>query len=398
MSSILDRDTFNCFVRETHAELAGAASGPLAGLTFGAKDIYDVEGHRCTFGSPTWLATHAPAKDTAVAVRQLVAAGATLAGKTQTAELTYSLNGENVHYGSVLNPNAPGRDTGGSSSGSAAATAAGLVDFALGSDTGGSVRLPASFCGVYGMRPSHGRVSLEGACPLGPSFDTAGWFARDAALFEKIGRVLLGDDAPAAVPGRLLLAADAFQRAGRTVGDALQGAVAKVESVLGKAEPVTVAAEGLDDWGMNVFRVIQAHEAWQSLGAWITEHKPALGPGIKERFQWASTVDRAMLLGAASKREEVSRRMDRMLAGNAVLVLPASPGIAPKIGAPAAEIDDFRARALAILSIAGLARLPQVSLPMATLDGCPLGISLIAARGNDTLLLELAKTLEHQIR
>ncbi len=393
MSSILDRDTFNSFVRETHAELAGAATGPLAGLTFGAKDIYDVEGHRVTFGNPQWLDTHAPAKQTAVAVRQLVAAGASLAGKTQTAELTYSLNGENIHYGSVLNPNAPGRDTGGSSSGSAAATAAGLVDFALGSDTGGSVRLPASFCGLYGMRPSHGRVSLEGACPLGPSFDTAGWFARDAALFETVGRVLLGDDAPAAVPGRLLLATDAFERAGRTVGDALQGAVAKVESVLGKAEPVTVASEGLDDWGMNVFRVIQAHEAWQSLGTWITEQQPQLGPGVKERFAWAATVDRGMLLAAASKREEITRRMERLLAGNAVLVLPTSPGIAPKIGAPSAEIDDFRARALAILCIAGLARLPQVTLPMATLDGCPLGLSLVAARGNDTMLLALARKL-----
>lgn len=393
MPSILDRDTFNSFVRETHAELAGAVSGPLAGLTFGAKDIYDVEGHRCTFGNPTWLATHAPALHTAVAVRQLVAAGATLVGKTQTAELTYSLNGENIHYGSVLNPNAPGRDTGGSSSGSAAATAAGLVDFALGSDTGGSVRLPASFCGLYGMRPSHGRVSLEGACPLGPSFDTAGWFARDAALFETVGRVLLGDNAPAAVPGRLLLAADAFERAGGTVGDALQGAVAKVESVLGKAESVTVATEGLDDWGMNVFRVIQAHEAWQSLGAWITEHQPQLGPGVKERFAWASTVDRGMLLAAASKREEIARRMERLLAGNTVLMLPTSPGIAPRIGAPSAEIDDFRARALAILSIAGLARLPQVSLPMATLDGCPLGVSLVAARGNDTMLLAFARKL-----
>jgi amidase len=182
MPSILDRDTFNAFVRETHAELAGATAGPLAGLTFGAKDIYDVAGNRVTFGNPTWLETHGPAARTAVAVQQLVDAGASLAGKTQTAELTYSLNGENVHYGSVLNPNAPGRDTGGSSSGSAAATAAGLVDFALGSDTGGSVRLPASFCGLYGMRPSHGRVSLDGACPLGPSFDTAGWFARDAAV------------------------------------------------------------------------------------------------------------------------------------------------------------------------------------------------------------------------
>jgi amidase len=393
MHSILDRDTFNSFVRETHAELAGAASGPLAGLTFGAKDIYDVEGHRCTFGNPTWLETHAPAKQTAVAVRQLVAAGASLAGKTQTAELTYSLNGENIHYGSVLNPNAPGRDTGGSSSGSAAATAAGLVDFALGSDTGGSVRLPASFCGLYGMRPSHGRVSLEGACPLGPSFDTAGWFARDAALFEKVGRVLLGDDAPAAAPGRLLLATDAFERAGSTVAGALGAAVAKVESVLGKAEAVTVATEGLDEWGMNVFRVVQAHEAWQSLGAWITEHKPQIGPGVKERFAWAATVDRGMLLAAASKREEITRRMERLLAGNAVLVLPTSPGIAPKIGAPAAEIDDFRARALAILCIAGLARLPQVTLPLATLDGCPLGLSLVAARGNDTMLLDLARKL-----
>jgi amidase len=393
MPSILDRDTFNSFVRETHAELAGAASGPLAGLTFGAKDIYDVEGHRCTFGNPTWLETHAPAKQTAVAVRQLVAAGATLAGKTQTAELTYSLNGENIHYGSVLNPNAPGRDTGGSSSGSAAATAAGLVDFALGSDTGGSVRLPASFCGLYGMRPSHGRVSLDGACPLGPSFDTAGWFARDAALFEKIGRVLLGDDAPATAPGRLLLATDAFERAGPAVEAALGAAVAKVEAVLGQAEAVTVASEGLDDWGMNVFRVVQAHEAWQSLGAWITEHQPQLGPGVKERFAWASTVDRAALLAAASKREEISRRMERLLVGNAVLVLPTSPGIAPKIGAPSAEIDDFRARALAILCIAGLARLPQVTLPLATLDGCPLGLSLVAARGNDTMLLALARKL-----
>ena len=393
MPSILDRDTFNAFVRETHTELAGATSGPLAGLTFGAKDIYDVAGHRVTFGNPQWLESHAPAKQTAVAVQQLVEAGASMAGKTQTAELTYSLNGENIHYGSVLNPNAPGRDTGGSSSGSAAATAAGLVDFALGSDTGGSVRLPASFCGLYGMRPSHGRVSLEGACPLGPSFDTAGWFARDAAVFEKVGRVLLGDDAPAPAPGRLLLASDAFERAGTTVTGALGAAVAKVESVLGKAEAVTVADEGLDDWGMNVFRVIQAHEAWQSLGGWITEHKPKLGPGVKERFAWASTVDRAALLAAASKREAFAQRMERLLAGNAVLVLPTSPGIAPKIGAPTAEIDDFRARALAILCIAGLARLPQVTLPMATLDGCPLGLSLIAARGNDTLLLDLARKL-----
>ncbi len=393
MPSILDRDTLNAFVRETHAELPGAASGPLAGLTFGAKDIYSIAGHKVTFGNPQWLATHEPAARTARAVQQLVDAGATLVGKTQTAELTYSLNGENVHYGTPVNPNAPGRDCGGSSSGSASATAGGLVDFALGSDTGGSVRLPASFCGVYGIRPSHGRVSLEGACPLGPSFDVAGWFARDAATLARVGRVLLGDTAPAPQAGRVLLATDAFERAGAEVGEALRPALAKVETLLGRAEPVRVAAEGLPEWGMNVFRVIQAHEAWQSLGAWLTQVKPVLGPGIKERFEWASTVDRSMLLAAASKREEIARRMDRLLADNAVLVLPTCPGIAPKIGAPAAEVDDFRARALGILCIAGLAKLPQVSLPLASIDGCPLGLSLIAARGNDTLLLDVAQQL-----
>jgi amidase len=393
MPSILDRDTLNAFVRETHAELPGAAGGPLAGLTFGAKDIYSVAGHKVTFGNPQWLATHEAATRTARAVQQLVDAGATLVGKTQTAELTYSLNGENVHYGTPVNPNAPGRDCGGSSSGSASATAGGLVDFALGSDTGGSVRLPASFCGVYGIRPSHGRVSLEDACPLGPSFDVAGWLARDAATLARVGRVLLGDTAPAAKPGRLLLATDAFERAGLQVSESLRPALARVEALLGRAEPVTVAAEGLPEWGMNVFRVAQAHEAWQSLGAWITQVKPTLGPGVKERFEWASTVDRGMLLAAASKREEIARRMDRLLADNAVLVLPTCPGIAPKIGAPAAEVDDFRARALAILCIAGLAKLPQISLPLASIEGCPLGLSLIAARGNDTLLLELAQQL-----
>ncbi|MBC7779049.1 MAG: amidase, partial [Proteobacteria bacterium] len=118
MPSILDRDTLNAFVRDTHAEQAGSTTGPLAGLTFGAKDIYDVAGQRVTFGNPQWLASHEPATRTAPAVQRLLDAGASLVGKTHTAELTYSLSGENVHYGAPVNPNAPGRDCGGSSSGS----------------------------------------------------------------------------------------------------------------------------------------------------------------------------------------------------------------------------------------------------------------------------------------
>ncbi len=393
MANILDRDIFGAFCRHTHVELAGAASGPLAGLTFGAKDIYDVAGHQTGFGSPDWLATHDAASATAPAVQRVLDAGARMVGKTHTDELTYSLNGENAHYGTPVNVNAPGRIPGGSSSGSAAAVAAALVDFALGSDTGGSVRAPASFCGIYGMRPTHGRIPLAGACPLAASFDTAGWFARDAALLERVGRVLLADDSAAPQPRRWLLAQDAFALAGGAVTNALEPALAGLAVLLGKPRPVTVANEGLPQW-FEVFRVLQGAEVWAQHGAWVTRVKPALGPGVRQRMQWAATVTASDAAPARQRREEIARRMHALLDNGAVLVLPTLPGIAPLRNTPAAESDDFRARALSLLCIAGLARLPQVSLPLAKLDGCPLGLSLIAASGNDTMLLEIARRLE----
>src|SRR5436309_7882862 len=193
MNSILDQDNLGAFSRHTHVAVKGTGAGPLPNLIFGAKNIYDVAGHKTGFGSPDWLATHGPATRTAPSKQILLDAGADLEGKPHTDELTYSLMGENAHYGPPINVNAPGRIPGGSSSGSAAAVAGRLVDFAVGSDTGGSVRAPASFCGIYGIRPTHGRVSLEGACPLAPSFDTYGWFARDPALLERGGHVPLGD-------------------------------------------------------------------------------------------------------------------------------------------------------------------------------------------------------------
>jgi amidase len=388
--SIFDRDAIGAFCRDTHAEQPGAATGPLAGLAFGAKDIYDIAGHRTGFGSPDWLMTHEPAERTAPTVQRLIEAGASLVGKTHTDELTYSLNGENPHYGTPVNVNAPGRIPGGSSSGSAAAVAGGLVDFALGSDTGGSVRAPASFCGVFGIRPTHGRVSLEGVCALAPSFDTAGWFASSAETLERVGGVLLGG--AAAAPGRLLFATDAFALAGDVVTAALGLALDRVRAALGAGEPVTVSREGLPEW-FKVFRTLQGAEVWAQHGEWVTRVKPALGPGVKERMAWAATVGPQDVAPARAQREAIARRMDELLAGNAVLVLPTVPGIAPYVASPPAAIDDFRGRAMSLLCIAGLARLPQVSLPLATLDGCPLGLSLLAGRGNDEMLLALARAV-----
>ena len=390
MAAIPD-DALGAFCRHSHVAVKGSGSGPLAGLSFGVKDIYDIAGHQTGFGSPDWLATHDAATRTAAAVETLLAAGADMAGKTQTDELTYSLNGENAHYGTPVNVNAPGRIPGGSSSGSAAATAGKLVDFALGSDTGGSVRAPASFCGVYGIRPTHRRVSLEGACALAQSFDTAGWFARDAVLLERIGGVLLGETA-AVKPGAALLAEDGFALLGSAAVAALQPALGKIKTVLGPLQPVTVSAEGLPQW-FQAFRVLQGAEIHQQLGAWVAQVQPKLGPGVRERMQWTATITAADIAGAQAVRDAARRRMDELLRDNAVLVLPTVPDIAPLLKTPAAALDDFRARAMSLLCIAGHAGLPQVTLPLATLYGCPIGISLVAARGNDALLLALARRI-----
>lgn len=391
MESILSRDRIGAFCRHTHVAVKAAKTGRLSGLTFGVKDIYDIAGHRTGFGSPEWFATHPAATRTAPTVQRLLDAGADMVGKTHTDELTYSLNGENAHYGTPVNVNAAGRIPGGSSSGSAAAVAAALCDFALGSDTGGSVRAPASYCGIYGIRPTHGRVSLEGACPLAPSFDTAGWFARDAALLERVGQALLGEER-AGKPGRLIIAEDAFQLSGTAISDALQPALERLRASLGSPQRVTVSTEGLPQW-FQVFRVLQGAEVWAQHGTWINRVKPQLGPGIKERINWAATLTARDVGPAKSKREDIARRMAELLAGNAVLALPTLPGIAPLLNTPPAELEDFRGRAMSLLCIAGLARLPQISLPVARLDGCPLGLSLIASRGGDSMLLALAKAL-----
>ena len=390
MAKIPD-DELGAFCRHTHVAVKGSGRGPLSGLTFGVKDIYDIAGHKTGFGSPDWLATHDAAKDTAATVAALLAAGADMPGKTQTDELTYSLNGENAHYGTPVNVNAPGRIPGGSSSGSAAATAGGLVDFALGSDTGGSVRAPASFCGIYGIRPTHGRVSLQGACALAPSFDTAGWFARDAALLEKVGRVLLGDAAAPAVGGALN-AVDAFALLDDAARAALQPALDRVRRVLGPSREVTVSESGLGGW-FQAFRVLQGAEIRDTLGPWVKQAQPKLGPGVRERMQWVMTIATEDIAAAQRVRDAVRARMDQLLSGNAVLVLPTVPDIAPLLNTPPAQLDDFRTRAMSLLCIAGHAGLPQVSLPLATLNGCPLGLSLAAGRGNDALLLQLARQI-----
>ena len=386
-------DPVGAFCRHNHVALKGAGEGPLAGLTFGAKDVFHIAGTRTGFGSPAWLATHDPPAETATAVKRLLDAGAALAGKTHTDELAYSLTGENVHYGAPINPRAPDRIPGGSSNGSAAAVTAGLVDFAIGTDCGGSVRLPASYCGIFGMRPTVGRVPLDGVIPFGPPFDVAGWFARDSHMLEKVGRVLLDDDSEPAPPRRLLRAADAFDMVDKAVAAALDRAVERVAAQVDLVEDVTVAPSGLEDW-FETFRVLQAASIWANHGAWIRATRPDFGPGVKERFEWAEALH-AGDVGAAKKRyEAMQMHIVQVMGEGDILCLPTSPRVAPLKNTPVDDIEiRYRHQAMHLLCIAGLGGLPQVSLPMAELDGLPLGLSLNGPRSADMQLLRLARRL-----
>ena len=371
-------------------------SGTLSGLTFAVKDIIDVEGHITGCGNPDWLRTHKKALRTAPCIRRLLDAGATLVGKTVTEELATGLTGENIHYGTPINVNAPGRVSGGSSSGSAAAVAAELVDFSIGSDTGGSVRAPASFCGIYGIRPSHGRVSMQGVMKLAPSFDVIGWVSLDPILLRNIGTVLFDRPNPIPSPGRLLVAEDVMELLDYNIRNELMKAVDIVAKFLGPSKLIRVSdlegIPGLDKW-VNVTRAIWGGEAWAVHKEWINSVKPRFGSGVAARFTARSKVTTSEIEIARLQRDVISAHLKELLSGGDVLALPAAPGIAPPIGGSDLEIDPFREANEPIGCTSGLAGLPQISLPLTSFDGLPLGLGIAAGPGNDELLLDLAVTM-----
>jgi amidase len=368
-------------------------SGPLAGLRFGVKDLFHVSGYPTSMGQPILAAWLGCQTKTAPVVQKLLNAGATMAGKTVCDEFAFSMTGDNIHYGAPRNGAAPMRISGGSSSGSASAVSNGMVDFALGTDTGGSVRAPASHCGLVGLRPTHGRVSLSGGLPLAPSFDTCGWFARDIHVFARVGEVLLeGQDNFLPQRPRLLLPTDLWSLVSSQAHDALVNPKKRVNDVLGADHPVQVVLDNIDRmyWA---FRYLQGKEAWESWGAFITQYAPTMGHAVAERMLWSSKVTDDQARSATQFRVRFTAHIEQLLGDDGVLLLPTMPDIAPLKSTSEEAIEDYRNRAIRMLCVSGLSGLPQISLPMAKRDGAPLGLSLLGPRGSDRSLISLSNEL-----
>ncbi|MGO7332407.1 amidase family protein [Rhizobium leguminosarum] len=377
-------DTAGAFVPGEIFRLDATAQGSLAGLTFAVKDLIDIAGRRTGGGNPDWRAAATPAAAHAPVVTRLLANGATFLGKTVTDELAFSLEGRNIHYGIPRNPQNPDWLPGGSSSGSAAAVGARLVDFALGTDTGGSVRVPAAFSGIWGMRPSHYAVPLDGVLPFAPSYDTIGWFARDAQTLARVGDVLLP---PAQHVDCLTISIveDTLDMLDPTDAHAFRDAARR----LANAAPMQVFEHWPSAQLQWAYSTIQGYEIARSLGSRLDALKPRFAMDIGERFASASAVSYADYETAAAVRRSFAGWLQDRLPPGTVALLPVTSAPHLRIDAPSEEIGRFYASTLALTALAGHAGAPQLqcgSSPLSVMGRC----------GSDRAILNFALGIDRE--
>ncbi len=379
-------------------DVSPTGDGPLAGFTFGVKDVFDLAGTLTGCGNPSWAASHPPAAAHAVVVEQLLAAGARCVGKTVTDEFAFSLIGENHFYGTPPNPHAPDRVPGGSSSGSASVVAAGHADFALGTDTAGSIRVPAAYCGLYGLRPTWGRISAAGVQPLAPSFDTVGLLARNATVLKQVAGVLLPRNNDVAIT-QVFMLEDAWDLADADV-QAIHEIATNCLSLAGlTVKSVTLSALVSGEPGTDLFAWkrtfsgAQWPEIWSTFGTWLEATQPPIGPKIAGNFSNVKAAGRANLTRSLGERASIREVLHAFLTPECALCLPTAASVAPVCG----QVDYDRAgtgalaRTLCLTAPAGLSGLPQISVPANTAEGLPAGVSFLAAANADLALVDLAQ-------
>jgi len=385
-------DTCNAFVPGEMITVEPNREGKLSALTFAVKELYDIKGFVTGAGNPRWKDTHPVAQTTAPTVAALLNEGAAIMGKTISDEMAFSLDGENFHYGTPLNSKCPDRIPGGSSSGSAAAVAGGLVDFALGTDTAGSMRIPASYCGVYGFRPTHGIVSLEGVHPMAPSFDVAGWFARTPDIMAKVGSVLFGAKIPEFKVNRFVIARDLFDTKDHSIASRYEAFIQGLSKLPVEIVEAELGKPNFSTW-IEVLRNIQWWELNQAHGEWIFQNLDKFGEEIRGRLEKISSISREDMEEKKLARKQLISHIENIIPPGAIAVFPTAPGVAPLKGR---SIDEARASRISTMRhtcVATVAGLPQISMPLIEKDGYPIGISFMGARGQDGQLLAAAQVL-----
>ena len=358
--------------------------GLLSNLNFVLKDMCDVKNFKTSCGNPDFFKKCDFAKDYAPFLKDLLNEGPVLKGITVCDEFFYSLIGENGHYGTPTNLNAPSCVPGGSSSGSAAALTTDLYDFSIGSDTGGSVRIPASFCGLIGIRPTHNRINTIGVYPMAPSFDTVGWFANDKEIFQKVGNVLLKNIERSNVNFKQYVVAE----------DLLELCDAEVQSNFNNYINVNIPNINKTRLSTNTkaiiadnFRILQGAEVKENIIPWIEKNKPNISPEIRSRIDMASKITDIEVNRALIFRKTLIDEIEKSLPEGTIAVFPTSPFSAPKSGQDDESLGSFRKRLMELTSIAGMTSRPQITIPRLKDESGPVGISLLGWKYSDEILL-----------
>lgn len=385
-------DPLQAFVRENHIAISGKDEGVLSDYVFSAKDVFKVKGSTWGNGHPDWLRNSHPDEYTAKGIQDLIDHGADLVGKTVCDELCYSISGENWNYGSPLNPHDIRRYTGGSSSGSCASVAGGLVDFSIGSDCLGSVRIPASYNGLLGIRPTYNRIDTTGEAPYCESMDVLGFVANETKVFQDVAQVLLKEDNESFHFEKLLIAKDGFNAIDKNVREHFDGAIEYIEKSFKEVVEEEIAPEGLDSW-VKTFQIVQGYEVWESYGGFVNKYRPRLSPGPRGRLKEASEITRKQYDKALIEKRRIEEYIEKVIAKNTIILLPTASSIAPLKTASQEEINHYREQSSKLLSISPLSGTPQLTIPLSKQEGVPLGISLIGPKGSDRALIELGSKL-----
>lgn len=371
------------FVPGERFAIPPTGDGILSGRSFAVKDVFDIEGRRTGLGL---TGVHPPAAASAAVVDACLAAGAAFVGKSITDELAYSLFGENPSFGTPLNPAAPDRVPGGSSSGSASAVAQGLADFALGTDTAGSIRVPASFNGLYGLRTTLGAVATDGLHHLARSFDTIGWLTRESGMLATVTSALL--DQPATPPFKTAVLCEwAFSET--SAGDAhraLATSWAKARGLFLEHQNEPIAEVGQI---LAAFRTIQGFEAFATQGRRLDQPGLSLAPDIVARLQAGRDISRAAYEDAKAWQGRLIEMVKSRLDPAALYLLPSAPP-PPKLGQAGAEREAARAAILRLTCLAGMAGLPQMTVPSISTAEGPVGLGVISWWGSDRALAAAA--------